>query len=165
MRRTLAPFAVSTVAVVLVLAAARAADEKAEKMTLDKAPKAVRDAVLGRFPGAQVTSLTKENEAGKIVYDVELKHRDRKYEMDLQEDGTILEIEKGKSLQEVPAALAKTIEAKFPKATIKDIMEVNLVKKRVETPDHYEVTIETADKKPQEVLITLDGKSFKEEKK
>ncbi|HEY1376567.1 MAG TPA: hypothetical protein VGF55_07220, partial [Gemmataceae bacterium] len=79
MRRTLAPFAVSTVAVVLVLAAARAADEKAEKMTLDKAPKAVRDAVLGRFPGAQVTSLTKENEAGKIVYDVELKHRDRKY--------------------------------------------------------------------------------------
>jgi hypothetical protein len=44
-------------------------------------------------------------------------------------------------------------------------MEVNLVKNEVETPDHYEVTIETADKKSQEVLITLDGKSFKEEKK
>jgi len=165
MRTILGWCGVAAVAAVLVLAGARAADDKAEKMTLDKAPKAVRDAFNARFPGGEVTSLTKETEGGKVVYDIELKHKGRKYEMDVQEDGTILEVEKEKTLQEVPAALAKTVDGKFPKATIKVIMEVNLVKNKVETPDHYEVTVETADKKTAEVLITLDGKGVKEEKK
>src|SRR4051812_14315416 len=166
MRRIVGTLAVSALAVLFVWATgAGAVEEKAKKVPLDKIPRAIKDAIEGRFPGAEVTSVEKETEGGKVVFDIELKHKGRKYEMDVQEDGTILEVEKGKTLQEVPAALARTVDAKFPKATIKDIMEVNLVKNKVETPDHYEVTVETADKKSQEVLITLDGRSVKEEKK
>jgi uncharacterized membrane protein YkoI len=141
----------------------RAEDEKAKKIPLDKAPKAVRDAIEGRFPGADVSSIEKENEMGKVVFDVELKHKGRKYEMDILENGTIIEIEKEIALKDVPAALLKTVKAKFPKATIKEVMEVNKVTGKKEKPDHYEVTIETADKKTQEVIVSLDGKTIKKE--
>jgi len=165
MRTTLSRFGGAAVAAVLAVAVAWADDKKPEKITLDKAPKAVQDSFNARFPGGEVTSLTKETENGKVVFDIELKHKGRKYEMDVQEDGTVIEIEKEVALKDAPAALAKTVDAKFPKATIKDIMEVNMVKGKVETPDHYEVTVETADKKTEEILISLDGKSVHTEKK
>jgi uncharacterized membrane protein YkoI len=141
----------------------RAEDEKATKITLEKAPKAVRDAIKGRFPGAEVSSIEKETENGKVVYDVELKQKGRKYEMDIQEDGTVIEIEKEIALKDVPEAVLQAVNAKFPKAAIKEIMEVNKVKGKVERPDHYEITIQTADKKKQEVLVSLDGKNIKKE--
>jgi uncharacterized membrane protein YkoI len=154
---------VGTLAVLLVLVTiGRAEDEKAKKVALDKAPKAVRDAIFGRFLGAEVSSIEKEKEDGKIVYDVELKHKGRKYEMDIQEDGTIIEIEKEMALKKVPK-IVEAVKAKFPNATIKEIMEVNKVKGKEEKPDHYEVTIETADKKTQEIIVSLDGKSIKKE--
>jgi hypothetical protein len=166
MRRILGASAGGAVALLLVLATGVWADDKKpEKVPLDKVPKAVKTTIDARLPGAEVTSIEKELEDGKVVYDVELKHKDRKYEMDIHEDGTLIEIEKEMALKDVPAALAKTVDAKFPKATIKEIMEVNKVKGKVETPDHYEVTVETADKKTEEILITLDGKSIRVEKK
>jgi hypothetical protein len=132
-----------------------------KKVPLDKVPKAVMDAIKARFPGADVTSVEKETEDGKVVYDVELKHKDRKYEMDIEENGTVLEIEK--EIKDVPAAVTKAVEAKYPKATIKEVMEVNKVKGKEETPIHYEVTIESAEKKTMEVIVSLDGKSVKTE--
>ena len=157
-------------AVVVVLAPAPAPanqdkkdEPKADKIPFDKCPKAVQDAVNGRFPGAKVTSVEKETEDGKVVYDIELTHNGRKYEMDIVEDGTILEIEKEVPLKDVPEAVTKAVDAKYPKATIKEVMEVNKVKGKTETPDHYEITIETADKKTIEVIVSLDGKSVKTE--
>src|SRR5579871_4351350 len=159
MRTVLSRFAGVTVAALLMATIAQADDTKPEKLTLDKAPKAVQNAVNGRFPGGEVTSLTKETEDGKVVFDVELKHQGRKYEMDVHEDGTIVEIEKEVALKDAPAALAKTVAAKFPQGKITEIMEVNTVKGKTETPDHYEVTVEIAGKKSEEILVSLDGKS------
>ena len=34
---------------------------------------------------------------------------------------------------------------------------------KTETPDHYEVVIETADEKSREVVVSLDGKTVTEE--
>ena len=42
-------------------------------------------------------------------------------------------------------------------------MEVNKVTSKEEKPDHFEVTLETADKKTKEVLASLDGKAITEE--
>ena len=83
--------------------------------------------------------------------------------MDIEEDGTIVEIEKEIALKDVPKALIRNVKAKFPEATIKEVMEVNKVKGQEETPDHYEVTIETADKKTKEVNVSLAGKSIAKE--
>jgi uncharacterized membrane protein YkoI len=169
MRGILGCVAAGAVVGLLLLAPAGRADDKkagekkAEKLTADKLPKKVMDAVKERFPGAELTSIEKETENGQVVYDIELKHKGRKYEMDIKEDGTVIEIEKEVDLKDVPAALPKAIEAKYPRATIKEIMEVNKVKGKVETPDHYEVVIETADKKKKEVIVSLDGKTVKEE--
>jgi uncharacterized membrane protein YkoI len=164
MPRIIGWFGVGAIVGVVALATGASA-QKAEKITADKLPAKVKAAIDGRFPDAKLTSLEKEVEEGKVVYDIELTHKGRKYEMDIQEDGTIVEIEKEFALKDLPKAvgevLTKTIEAKYPKATIKEVMEVNKVKGTTETPDHYEVTIETAEKKEVEVEVTLDGKSIK----
>jgi hypothetical protein len=150
----------------LVLAAAAArSDEKAEKITPDKLPQKVKDAMQARFPGLEYTSIEKENEGGKVVYDIELKFKGRKYEADVQEDGTIIEIEKEVDLKDVPKPVLKIIEDKYPKSKILDVMEVNKVTGKEEKPIHYEVTLETEAKKKIEVIVSLDGKEIKEEGK
>jgi hypothetical protein len=152
--------------VLLAAVAGRAADEKeknkAEKIPADKIPKAVMDTIKARLPGAEIISAEKETEDGKVVYDIELKHKGRKYEMDIHEDGTLIEIEKEVAAKDVPEAVTKALKAKYPDATVKEVMEVNKVKGKTETPDHYEVTLKVGDKE-REVLVSLDGKSVKTE--
>src|SRR6516165_4235447 len=145
-------------------AVAAADDKKAEKLKLDKIPKKVMEAIKNRFPKAEITSAEKEKEDGKVVYDIELKHEGRKFEMDILEDGTIIEIEKEIKAKDLPEAVAAALKAKFPDATIKEIMEVNKVKDKKETPEHYEDVIVGKDKKEKEVIVSLDGKSIKGEK-
>ena len=165
MRRNIDWKVVSVVAVLVSIAAlAWADDKKPEKLALDKIPKKVMDAIKNRFPKAEITSAEKETEDGKVVYDIELKHEGRKYEMDIQEDGTIIEIEKEIKLKDLPEAVAKAIKAKHPDAKIKEIMEVNKVKGKEEKPDHYEVVLDTKDKKEMEITVSLDGKTVKGEK-
>jgi hypothetical protein len=155
--RSLAALAVT----LLVLTAATGDDAK--KVPLDKIPKAIKDAINGRFPDAEITGVEKETEDGKVMFDVELKHKGVKYEMDIQEDGTIIEIEKEIPLKDVPEVITKAVLAKYPKATIKEVMEMYKVKGKEETLTSYEATIETADKKKMEVIVSLDGKSVKKE--
>jgi uncharacterized membrane protein YkoI len=146
-------------AVLLPTLFARSAEEKIKPESL---PKAVASAVKARFPSGKITDAAKEEDDGKVVYDIELKMDGRKYETDIQADGTLLEVEKEVAAKDVPASVTKAVDAKYPKATIKEVMEVNKVKGKEEKPDHYEVTIKTADGKEVESLLTLDGKPFEE---
>lgn len=144
----------------VILANSAAAVDKAEKIAPGKLPKKIKDAVNARFPGAEVTSAEKEKENGEVVFDIELKHEGRKYEMDIKEDGTIVEIEKEVASKDVPEVITKAVKGKFPTATIKEVMEVNKVTGKKEKPIHYEVTIETGGK-TKEVVVSLDGKTVK----
>jgi uncharacterized membrane protein YkoI len=166
MRRVIGWSAVSAVAGLALLAVVAWADdkEKDKKIALDKAPKAVQEAIKARFPKGEVTSIEKETEDGKTVYDVELKQDGKKYEMDILADGTVIEIEKEIEAKKLPEAVTKAIEDKYPKATIKEVMEVYKVKDKEEKLTEYEVTLETGDKKTVEVKVSLDGKSVKAEK-
>src|SRR6516162_3631146 len=89
-------------------------EEKAEKIAPDKLPQKIKDAINGRFPKAEITSAEKEKEDGKVVYDIELKHEGRKYEMDILEDGTIVEIEKEVAAKDVPEGVTKAVKEKYP---------------------------------------------------
>jgi uncharacterized membrane protein YkoI len=160
MRRIMGWCAVVAVAGLVALGAAAVADDKAEKLSPDKLPKAVADAIKARFPDGKITSAEKETEDGKVVYDIELTSGGLKYEADIHEDGTIVEIEK--EIKEVPAVVAKAVEGKYPKAKIVEVMERYKVVDKKETATDYEVTIEDGDKKT-EVIISLDGKSIKTE--
>jgi uncharacterized membrane protein YkoI len=162
MRVIIGCFNVCAVAGLLALATVARADE--QKISPDKLPKAVAEAVKNRFPNGKITSAEKETENGKVVYDIELKQKGRHYEMDIQEDGTIVEIEKQVDEKNLPEAVRKALEDKYPKATIKEIMEVNKVTGKEEKPMNYEITITTADNKSLEVTISLDGKKVKASK-
>jgi uncharacterized membrane protein YkoI len=150
------------IAIALLVFTAASADD-AKKVPLDKIPKAIKDAINARFPDAEITSVEKETEDGKVVFDVELKHKGRKYEMDIQEDGTVIEIEKEVPVKDAPEAITKAVLAKYPKSIIQEVMEMYKVKGKEETLTSYEVTIETADKKKMELVVSLDGKSVKQE--
>src|SRR4051812_49323738 len=89
--------AATAVILLAALAPARAAEEakaKEEKIKLEEVPAKIMTAVKQRFPDAEVTSATKEEEKGAIIWDIELKAGDKKNEMDIKDDGTVVEVEK-----------------------------------------------------------------------
>jgi hypothetical protein len=161
MRKFSVLFVAGVLTASLLLAVSTRAEEREKKKV--ELPAAVKASLDQRFPSAELTAAEKETENGNVVYDLELKYEGRKYEMDVKEDGTILEIEKEIKPKDVPAAVSKAVEAKYPKATVKEVMEVNLVTDKTEKPDHYEVTLATDGGKSKEVIVALDGSSVKEE--
>jgi hypothetical protein len=134
----------------------------AKKLAAADLPANIMNTVNGRLPGAQITSAEKETENGAVVYDLELKQQGRKYEKDVKEDGTLVEIEKQVMTAEVLENVTKAVKEKYPDAMVKEVMEVNKVEGKQETPQHYEAVISTGGK-DKEVIVSLDGKSLKEE--
>src|SRR6516165_4352482 len=108
------------VVALLVLTMASTADDPAKKIEiikLEEAPQAVRDAIERRFPGAKVSTTERETENSNVNFEVNLTHKDRKYEMHIQEDGTITAIEKEIRLKDVPEAVLKAVKDAYPDAT------------------------------------------------
>ena len=166
MQKKTASFGVSVVAVCFMLMAGctmhkHPATEK--PIAQSDVPKNVMDAVNKRFPGAEVRSVEREIEHGNVVYDFELTQNGRKYETDVKEDGTLLETEIQVASADVPPAVTRAVRARYPGATIKEVMVVNKVVANQEKPDHYEVTLTTAAGKEKEVTVPLGGGVAKEE--
>ena len=134
------------------------AQDKQDKLDLDKIPKKVMDALKTRFPKAEIHKWTKENEGGNVVYDIEFKQEGRKFEADIKEDGTIVNWEKEIAAKDLPDAVKKAVDKKYPKATLKEIMEITEVKDKKEALHGYEVVLLTADRKRVEVTVAPDGK-------
>ena len=133
-----------------------AAQDKAKD--LDKIPKQVMDALKAKFPKAEIRKWTKEKEGDDVVYDIEFKENGRACEADIKEDGTYINYEKAIAAKDLPAAVTGAIEGKFPKATLKEIMEETEVNGNDEKLSAYEVVLVTADKKEMEVRLSPDGK-------
>lgn len=146
----------------LVLMATTALSQaKVEKITRDMIPKKVLDAVKSKFPSPEFHTMTKETVDGKVFYDLEFKYKGRKCEMDVSEDGTIVNVEREIAVKDLPKAVAKALEQKYPKAKFKDVMEAKEVKGRDEVPEGYEVMVE-AGGRTFEVSVSPDGKKITE---
>jgi len=155
--------AVGMVALMLIVGAcSHQKHEEGTKIAPAEVPAAVMNTVKTRLPGAEVSSVEKENGKGGVVYDLELKQGGRKYEMDIKEDGTLMEIEKQVMASDIPAAVMTNVKAKYPNATLKEIMEVNKVSGKQETPIHYEVTVMDGGKE-RELVVSLDGTKVQSE--
>ena len=129
-----------------------------EKVSPDKLPEKVSQALKRRFPSAQVQQITRETEDGKVVYDIEMVQGGTKHEMDCQEDGTIVDIQNEIPVKDLPAAAVTAIAAKHPGSKIKEVGEILIVQGTAEKRDHFEVLIEDSNKKEVELTISLDGK-------
>src|SRR5258708_25876660 len=93
-----------------------------------KIPAKVLGALKAKFPNAQIHKSTKEKEAGTVVYDLEFTQKGRKFEADVKLDGTIVNWEKEIAARNLPEAAKRSVEAKFPKSSLKEVMEVTAVK-------------------------------------
>jgi hypothetical protein len=84
----------------------------------------------------------------------------RKHEMDVKEDGTIINFENEIAPKDLPAAVVNAVKAKHPNCKIKEAMEVMIIKDTKDVVEEYEVLIETADKKDLELAVSPDGKTI-----
>jgi hypothetical protein len=114
---------------------------------------------------SQLVEASKETENGKTEYEVSIKDGGKSIDVTLTADGTITGLEKEISAKDLPKAVIKTLEGKYPKATYKAVEEVIDVKDGKETLEYYEVLLVTVDKKTFEVEVTRDGKIKKTEEK
>ena len=140
----------------------RAADAGAqdEPVAAGKLPQKVMATLKARFPGASITTATKTVENGGIVYDVEMTRNGRKHEMDVREDGSIVNFENEIGVKDLPRAVIEAVNAAYPQCTITEAMEVMVIKNQKDTVEEYEVLIVTAGKKELELTVSPDGKSI-----
>jgi Putative beta-lactamase-inhibitor-like, PepSY-like len=124
----------------------------------DKIPKAVMNALLAKFPKAKIDKCTKAKEGDDVVYDIEFKQEGRKCEADIKENGTYINYEMAIEAKDLPSVVRDAIDKKYPKATLKDIMEEKEVHGKDEKLSAYEVVLVTADKQEVEVRLSPDGK-------
>ena len=150
-----------TLAVVVLLVPVVRADEKEEKVPLDKLPKAVVEAVKAKFAGATLVSAEKEKEDGKTVYEVNIKHKGHTIEVSVTPEGKIVSVEKTIAAKDLPEAVAAALKKKYPKATVKKVEELS----KDDKVTGYEVLLVAPGKKPVEVVFDPSGKITKTEPK
>ena len=134
------------------------AQDKKDKLDLDKIPKKVMDALKAKFPKAEIHKWTKENEAGKVAYDIEFKQGKQKFEADIFEDGTIHNWEKEIAAADLPKAVIKAVEERYPKSKLKEIMQITAVTNGKDELEGYEIVLDTAAGREVEVTVAPDGK-------
>src|SRR4051794_9552178 len=82
----------------------RGARAEEEEIPLKDLPKAVLDAVMGRFPGAEPTGAGKETEDGKTNFEVPLKEKGKNVDVPLPAEGRIVEVEREITAGDLPKA-------------------------------------------------------------
>jgi len=140
----------------LEVSPARAQDKN--KPVTGKIPNKVMDALKAKFPNSRIDKWSKEKGANIVVYDIEFKQEGRKFEADIKEDGNIHNWEKAVEFKDLPPAVLKAVDTKYPKDSVKEIMEVTAVKNGKDELEGYEMVLECADKKEVEVTVAPDGK-------
>lgn len=147
---------VACVAAVALATACIQADE--EKVPLDKLPKAVSEAVQRRFPKVEVKEAAKEKDGDKVVFEVTLKKDGKNIDVTVTEAGAITLIEQEIEFKDMPQAVRKTFEEKYPEAKYEIVESVTKAVGGKETLEYYEAKLVAADKKTWEVEVLPDGK-------
>jgi len=132
-----------------------------EKVDLDKLPKEIVAAVKAKLPKAELKHATKENDDGKVVYEVSITIGKQAMHAMVTAQGKLYELHKEIDAKDVPAKAAKAVQAKYPKAKWEGVEQIT-------DPDGkilaYEVVVEAAMGAFVEVLVDPDGKIRKETK-
>ena len=122
-------------------------------------PAAVKTAIDKAFPKATISRCKAEKEHGRDQFEVKAARADGKaIEVDVTPDGKILQVEEKIALDQVPAAVKKAFDARYPKA--------KLAGAEKQTPASGAPTYELAfatDAGRKEATFTEDGKFVEEE--
>jgi hypothetical protein len=131
--------------------------ETREDLHLGEIPQVVMDGLLAKFPGAEIRKWTKEQESDIVVYDIEFTQNSHNLEADIKEDGTIHNWERAIGMEGLPEAVMKTVEAKYPGSSVREIMEITTVTDGTDSLEGYEMTLEGAGMGQIEITVAPDG--------
>ena len=130
------------------------------KIPLDKVPKAVGDAFKKKFPEATLKAAIKEEEDGKVTYELESTLKGGlTLDAVLTPAGEFVAIEKEIRTADLPAKALAAVKEKYPKASLEKAEMVD-TKGKVS----YEAVVKKADGKSATLLFDKDGKLLGEEK-
>ena len=93
-----------------------------------------------------------------MVYDFEFLVDGQKFEADIKEDGSIHNWEKEITAKDLSDPVRKSLELRYPKASVKEVMQVTEVKDGKEELEGYEIVLQTTDNKEEEITISPDGR-------
>lgn len=65
-----------------------------EPIPLEELPVAVVEAVEQRFPGAQLLAAEREHDDGRLRYEVKVRSEGALYEVDVTEDGVVVDVDR-----------------------------------------------------------------------
>jgi len=145
---------------VLAVAALLSAATYAERGDGVRLPAAVRKALQSLYPGATPEEVKSEME-GMRVYEVELEQGERKFEVTLAPNGTVLEVETQVALEELPdpvkAALRRAAGGAEIEEISKEVTHWVLTLKKLDAPEvSYEAQV-VKDGREIELEFAADG--------
>lgn len=152
-----------TLLLALILGCEPQSDKKSAEMQAndelmsESIPDIVMDALKTKFPDAKIQKWEKEDEDDLVLYDIEFKKGDSKFEADIREDGTIHNWEKEIEAANLPEAIKKLIEDEYPDAELEEIMEISTIQEGNDVLEEYELVLRLADEQKIEITLAPDG--------
>jgi uncharacterized membrane protein YkoI len=122
-----------------------------KEVKLEDVPSAPQAVIESHTSGGTIEKITCEKEEGKHFYKVEYKKGDREFELQVDDDGKVLETEEILAMEDLPPAVLETVKAESAGGEIKE-----LALETEEGKTFYEVEFEK-DGKEHEVKIAEDG--------
>ena len=122
-----------------------------KEIKLEDVRPAAQAVIQSHTSGGTIEKITCEKEDGKHFYKVEYKKGDREFELQVDDDGNVLETEEILSMEDLPPAVQATVKAESAGGEIKELA--------LETEDgktFYEVEFEKNGKE-YEIKIKEDG--------
>jgi hypothetical protein len=148
--------------VTLLFALGTAVQGDDEKVTLDKVPSKVKEAVKAKYPKAQIVSAAKGDQDGTKVFELMVKQGSKKWEACFTPEGKFVASEELITEAELPAKVKDGFRNKYPDAKVVK-MEKETTGEGEKSKVVYEIVIESG---PDQVELQYDpnGKFLGSEK-
>ena len=129
-----------------------AKEEEEEALSMSQLPAAAQKTIKAQVSQEDIQKITKEDEDGKAAFEVKVVKGDKKSEVTVAADGTLLSVEEEVALSDVPEAARKTLVDQIAGGKTGKIEKVTENGKTV-----YETIIKKGDKR-SEIQVDPAGK-------
>jgi uncharacterized membrane protein YkoI len=129
-----------------------------KEVKLEDVPTAAQAVIQTHTSGGKIEKITCDKDDGKHFYKVEYQKDGREFELEVDEDGKVMEMEEILAMEDLPPAVQATVKTETAGGKIKELA--------LETEDgktFYEVEFEK-DGKEHKVKIAEDGTVLEREK-
>jgi uncharacterized membrane protein YkoI len=138
---------------------AAGAEDKEEKVFLDKLPPAVAKALKAQAGKDEITNVSKEKDEGKTVYEATFKRSGHVHDVTVDENGKLLSDEEELPAADAPKKIRQAIDREFPGAKIEKFERI-----KEDGKTNYEALL-SGGKKREEIKFSDDGKVLEREDK